>query len=226
MGNGIQKKLVHPKFYTEAELDYLRLYYPTVHNADIAMILNRPIFSIGAKANELGLKKCKEFLKMNMRRVSEIGRIKCPVRSSHFKVGNKTWNSGMKMSREYIDKIRNTCYKKGNMPYNYKMIGDTRDYNGYKEIKVDHSKWISFARHTWMQAHGEIPQGYVVFRIDGNCRNDNLENLCLVKRSDLAVQNRWLKSVPEEYREVQKLIHQIKKITNEKQNKRPSQPSL
>ena len=175
-----------------------------------------------AKANELGISKHKEFVRYNMRRVSEIGRQIKPERSSHFKKGHPSWNKGRKVEGEWLEKMKLTSFQKGNVPYNLKEIGHIRNYKGYNEIKIGHKKWISCARHTWMQAHGDIPQGYVVFRIDGNCRNDNLENLCLVKRSDLAVQNRWLKSVPEEYREVQQLVNKIKRIANETHKRRSS----
>ena len=77
-----------------------------------------------------------------------------------------------------------------------------------------------------MQIHGEIPKGYVVFRMDGDMTNDDISNLCLVHRGDLAVQNRWIKPLPQELQEIQRMIFNIKKLTNEKQNKRFTKPSV
>jgi hypothetical protein len=51
--------------------------------------------------------------------------------------------------------------------------------------------------------------------MDGNIDNNNLDNLCLMSRGELAVLNRWTRRVPPELREVQQLVNQIKKIANE-----------
>jgi hypothetical protein len=40
------------------------------------------------------------------------------------------------------------------------------------------------------------------------------------------VLNRWISRVPPELREVQQLVNQIKRITNEKQNQRFTQPPI
>jgi hypothetical protein len=51
-----------------------------------------------------------------------------------------------------------------------------------------------------------------VFKLDGNKYNDDISNLCLVTRRDLAVLNRNHYKIPQELKEVQILINQIKDI--------------
>jgi hypothetical protein len=51
-----------------------------------------------------------------------------------------------------------------------------------------------------------------VFKLDGNKYNDDISNLCLVTRKDLAMLNRNHKQLPQELKEVQILINQIKDI--------------
>jgi hypothetical protein len=115
-----------------------------------------------------------------------------------------------------------SSYVKGNIPYNYKPIGTLRNLRQYIEIKVDHGRWLSLAKHTWEQVHGPVPKGYVVFRMDGKIDNNNLDNLCLMSRGELAVLNRWTSRVSPELREVQQLVNQIKRIANETNKRRSS----
>jgi len=208
--------------YTQEEIEIIKLYYPTFHNADLCTMLNRTKDGINAKANEIGIKKKKEWISFNMRKASTIGRILKPERSSHFKKGNKAWNHGRKIEGEWYQKMLKSCFKKGNVPYNFREIGTIREYNGFREIKVGYKKWISYARHIWIEKHGEIPKGYIVLKMDGDPWNDNIENLCLIERGEHAINNRWIRPLPDELKDIQRMIFKIKRLTNEKQNKRPS----
>lgn len=85
MGNDIQKSV--KVRYKDEEIDFIKTYYPFIHNEDLSIMMGRTSVSIGVAANKIGVKKCKGFLSLNMRRVSEIGRIKSPSRSTCFKKG-------------------------------------------------------------------------------------------------------------------------------------------
>jgi hypothetical protein len=208
--------------YKHDEIEFLKTYYPYIHNEDLSLMMGRTSVSIGVAASKLNIKKCKGFLSLNMRRVSEIGRIKSPFRSTCFKKGFTPWNKGKHLSPEHRARLVESSYVKGNIPYNYKPIGTLRNLGQYIEIKVDHGRWLSLARHNWEQVHGPVPKGYVVFRMDGKIDNNNLDNLCLMSRGELAVLNRWISRVPPELREVQQLVNQIKRIANETHKRRSS----
>jgi len=216
MGNHLQE--IEKRLYTLEEVEFIKTFYPYIHNQDLAEILGRSAISIGGKACTMKVHKCKGFYKLNMRRVSAIGREKVPHRTSYYTKGHESWNKGKKISDEHRQKLIDSSYKKGNIPYNIKPIGATRNINNYNEIKVGHAKWIAVSRYNWMQVHGEIPQGYVIFHIDGNHLNDHIDNLCLITRGQMATINRHYNGLTPELKEVQIILNQIKRLTNEKQN--------
>lgn len=213
MGNDIQDVLKHQKFYTLEEIVFIKTFYPYIHNGDLSEILGRSAVSIGCKACTLKVHKCKGFYKLNMRRVSAIGREKVPHRTSYYTKGHISWNKGKKISDEHRHKLIESSYKKGNIPFNIKPIGATRNINNYNEIKVGHAKWIAVSRYNWMQVHGEIPQGYVIFHVDGNHLNDYIDNLCLITRGQMATINRHYNGLTPELKEVQIILNQIKRLT-------------
>ena len=45
------------------------------------------------------------------------------------------------------------------------------------------------ARYNWEQEYGEIPKGMIIYKIDGNKYNDELENLELITRAELLRKN-------------------------------------
>ena len=201
------------RLYTAEETEYLITFYPYIHNDDLAVILGRSAVSIGGKACKMKVHKCKGFFSLNMRRVSAIGREKSPFRSSFYKKGHESWNKGKKISDEHRQKLIDSSFKKGNIAHNVKPIGATRNINGYNEIKVTYAKWMAVSRYNWMQVHGEIPKNSVIFHIDGNQLNDQLDNLCLITRGQMATINRHYNGLTPELKEVQIILNQIKKLT-------------
>lgn len=68
--------------------------------------------------------------------------------------------------------------------------GDRRSISGgYIEIKIDDS-WIRLHRLTWERAHGPIPPGHVLFFLDRNPKNCKMNNLVLIRKSELYWLNR------------------------------------
>jgi hypothetical protein len=49
---------------------------------------------------------------------------------------------------------------------------------------------MALARYNWEQVHGPVPKDMCVFKLDGDKYNDDISNLCLVSRKDLAMLNR------------------------------------
>jgi hypothetical protein len=113
------------------------------------------------------------------------------------------------LSNEHIAKLTGV-YVKGHSPHNELPIGTIRNINDYNEIKYANHKWKSLSRYNWEQVHGVIPKDMCVFKLDGDKYNNDISNLCLVSRKDLAMLNRNHAKLTPELKEVQILINQIK----------------
>lgn len=100
----------------------------------------------------------------------------------------------------------NFCSRKCRYAYHSKAMsgengphwngGRHLDSKGYVRIWVEGKGRISEHRHVWEEAHGPIPDGYVVHHVDGNPLNNHLSNLQLVTRAEhqqihLGLNGRW-----------------------------------
>jgi uncharacterized protein YggU (UPF0235/DUF167 family) len=101
------------------------------------------------------------------------------------KKGHTPWNKGMKGLQMGG---KETQFKKGNIPTNYRPVGSERiTKNDIIEIKIaDPNEWRSKHVHIWEKANGPVPKSHVVIFGDGNRRNFDLNNLILVSRVQLA----------------------------------------
>jgi hypothetical protein len=171
--------------------------------------------SISNKAYAMGIKKTKEYIRSNCIQVAlkqwENVEKSSRARRTCFHEGHTPWNKGKTLSAQHKAKLTGV-FQKGNIPHNELPIGSIRDINSYNEIKYANHKWMSLSRYNWEQVHGSIPKDMCVFKLDGNKYNDDISNLCLVTRRDLAVLNRNHYKIPQELKEVQILINQIKDI--------------
>lgn len=80
-----------------------------------------------------------------------------------------------------------TEFKKGHIPQTWKPVGtETVRSDGYTWVKLaEPNKWREKHRLIWEATNGQIPAGHAVIFADGNRQNVVLENLMLVKRSQL-----------------------------------------
>lgn len=202
--------------YTEEELEIITKLYATTPAKIIATWMPHSFISISKKAHMMGLKKDKKYLSEHAKKIAlaqwQNEKTSSLARKGCFVKGHISWNKGKKLSSEHVAKLT-AIYKKGNSPHNELPIGSIRNINGYNEIKYANHKWTSMARYNWMQVHGEIPKDMCVFKLDGNVFNDDISNLCLVTRQDLAQLNRNHNKLPQELKELQILINQIKQKT-------------
>jgi hypothetical protein len=205
-------KKLHNAF-TEEHLEIIRKMYADTPNKVIATWMPHSSTSISKKANQMGLKKTKEYIRENGRTIAaaqwkELKENGLELKSN-FKKGHVPWCKGKKMSPEHIAKLTGV-FKKGQQPHNTLPIGSIRNINNYNEIKYANHKWMALARYNWEQVHGPVPGDMCVFKLDGDKYNDDISNLCLVSRKDLAMLNRNHAKLTPELKEVQILINQIK----------------
>jgi len=62
------------------------------------------------------------------------------------------------------------------------VLTETTQVNGYVKIKTADGKWVG--KHTFLyeQAHGKVPDGYLVIFLDRNKNNFSLDNLAIVSK--------------------------------------------
>ena len=199
--------------YTEEELLIITKLYATTPAKIIATWMPHSSISISKKAHTMGLRKDKKYLSEHAKKIAlaqwQNEKTSSIARKTSFHKGHKPWNKGQKLSNEHIAKLTGT-YKIGNLPHNNLPIGSIRNIDGYNEIKYANHKWMALSRYNWEQVHGPIPKDMCVFKLDGDRLNDNISNLCLVTRQDLAQFNRNHNKIPQELKELQILVNQIK----------------
>ena len=207
-----KSKKLHNAF-TEEHLEIITKLYADTPNKVMATMMPHSFTSISKKANQMGLKKTKEHIIKNCRAIAiaqwkELKENSLQL-NSNFKKGHVPWCKGQKLSSEHIAKLTGV-FKKGQQPHNTLPIGSIRNINNYNEIKYANHKWMALARYNWEQVHGPVPKDMCVFKLDQNKYNDDISNLCLVSRKDLAMLNRNHAKLTPELKEVQILINQIK----------------
>jgi len=141
----------------------------------------------GQKVSEESKKKISEKLK---------GR-RCSIKSE-FARGHKSWNTGT----IGLMKANKTSFKKGNIPANYmggmkickdgiyKIIeGEYKYKNKNKKIKCH--KYENLARVRYREHYGDFDKKLIVFHKDGDCFNNQIENLELITRGENLKRNQY-----------------------------------
>jgi len=115
-------------------------------------------------------------------------------RSTQRKPGDIPFNKGKKIetytSKESLEKIRKTQFKKGNKPHNTKTgighISKRRDNTGryYLHIKISEGNWILYHRYLWEKENGKIPKGHIIAFVDQDTMNCSIDNLEMISYSE------------------------------------------
>lgn len=100
--------------WTDAEIAYLKRYYPILPTAKIRKKLNRRDTAIRTKAYELGIQKTAE-CRAEIYKQPNMG---------YFKKGMPTWNKGLKLGSDWGGV--QTRFKKGQEPHN-KLTPELRE---------------------------------------------------------------------------------------------------
>lgn len=90
-------------------------------------------------------------------------------------IRTKAYSMGINVSEEEDKAHRNAV--------RFESIGSIKTTDkGYTLIKTGRgsSKWENYHKYLWEQAHGPVPEGYVVIFLDGNKQNFDLNNLMAI----------------------------------------------
>ena len=149
------------------------------------------------------------------------------IKGGQFQKGSVPFNKGEKqkdyMSKEAINKTKNTRFKKGNIPHNHRPLGSERTtIEGYIEVKVaEPNKWKTKAVVIYEEKYGKIPKGHKVIYLDGNRQNLDVSNLKVISNAEELIMNsnnlRYSnKELTESGCLVAKIINKRRKLKNDR----------
>lgn len=117
-------------------------------------------------------------------------------RTGCFVKGQRPHNYGKTMP--FNPHSARTQFQKGHAPHNTRYLGHERiDKYGYIEISIDEMnphtgfsrRYVLKHRYLWERQYGPVPAGHCLKCLDGNRRNTDPLNWCLVSRSLLPFLN-------------------------------------
>lgn len=117
------------------------------------------------------------------------------VNSGCFEKGHVPINKGKKMNHHTYSKCSPTMFKQGNVPVNRVPIGTEKiRADGYTYVKTQdgqlNKNWVLKHKKIYEENHGPIPKGHKVIFADGDTKNFDIDNLILVKDSELLIMNK------------------------------------
>lgn len=198
------------RYWTEAEVATLELFYPYKRSVDVAQALGRPVGQVYAKAAERGLTKSAAFYASDLSARIKRGRRHPRMVASQFPRGHVPWNKGTHYTAG--GRSAETRFKPGNYSrrwdreaYGVGALRITTDSDGPGTLQIKVSEgigqnvWVEMSHYAWWSATGRWPRrGQVVVRKNGDPDDTRFENLELVKRAELAYRNRvWTRYPPE-----------------------------
>lgn len=151
--------------------------YPTHTGPQIAALLGRTLSAVENRRTKLGLSKA--------------------TNAGCFAAGHTTWNKGTNFSAG--GRSIETRFKKGQLTGRAqeiaKPVGSERiSKDGYLQRKINndlpfYKRWRGVHIINWEAINGPLPKGYALVFRDGNKQNTAVENIELIKRSDLMRRN-------------------------------------
>lgn len=197
------------RFFTPEEDDFLRENYMTIPTKRMSTVLGRSESSARQRMALIGIVVPEELAEMFKKQ-------------SQFKKGSVSFNKGKKMkdyaSKEAMERMAKTQFKKGQTPHNTKYDGHERiNKDGYTEVRVSIGKYKLKHRVLWEKHHGKIPKNHIVVFKDKDKNNFELNNLELITFEENMSRN-TIQRYPKELKHVIKLSHKLKRKLNEKLN--------
>lgn len=218
------------RFWSEVDLELLRRNFADSHTADLASVLNRKPAQVLAKANSMGLHKCRDF-------IAEVARQRSAVPghggvATRFKPGLVPANKGLRRPGFAPGNMARTQFKPGSRPHTWVPVGSFTVIDGTLEQKLNDDprpknvRWKAYHRIVWERANGPVPAGHVVAFKPGRKSLDpeliTLDAVELITRKQLALRNS-IHNLPGELAEVCRLRGSLKRaITQRQKDKDPS----
>lgn len=126
-----------------------------------------------------------------------------------FKKGHKPWNSGVRG----IHLSPSTEFKKGEMfgekHYSWKG-GEQVNKKDCSYLYVGINKRVRKPRKLYVDAYGEVPKGWIIYHLDGDKNNDDLDNLIAIPRAILVRINAGRMNAS--YYEIKKAIEDYERL--------------
>ena len=176
---GIKNTAVH--IWSNEEKEYLAEITPGHHYTEIQELMKNK-FNLEFTMNQIKGAICR--YKLNTGFTGRFQKGDIPF--------NKDKSQKDYMSAESIEKSKETRFKKGHSPINWRPVGSERiTKDGYIEIKIaEPSVWELKHKVLWEKENGPVPKGHALIFADGDKTNISLDNLLLVTRNQLLVMNR------------------------------------
>ena len=180
--------------------------------------LTMPVKTMADAIGKSGCGVSKRIKQLNLVIPREI--IEKRKKQSQFKKGHKSHNKGKKqteyMSKEAIEAVKKTLFKKGMIPHNTNYDGHERlTQDGYIEIRVRQGKYRLKHIVEWEKVNGKLKKGYCLRSLDEDRTNTDPNSWKLITRAE----NMRLNSIhyyPQELRNIIKLKKKLIKTINEK----------
>lgn len=202
--------------YTDADVQLLRELFATTTNPELARMLGRSASSISHKASQLQLAKAPGHHAATSRRTMSMPEVQAKV--GIFKPGEPSVRKGRKCPGWRSP----TTFGGDNKPPAYAPPGSTRiTSRGYLELKVTDgdARWKPYHVHVWEQAHGPVPEGFVVAFKPGRRSTSAIaivpDALELVTRQQLMSRHSFT-NYPPELRDAMTLVAKIRSVIDDR----------
>ena len=131
------------------------------------------------------------------------------MKNGTFKKGHVPWNLGLKGIHLHPD----TEFKKGEMigKDNYSWKGGVQFIkNDCVYLHVGANQRVRRPKKVYEDAYGKIPKGWILYHLDGDSHNDELDNLIAIPRAILVRINSGRMNV--NYYEIKKAVENYERL--------------
>lgn len=200
--------------WTPQERATLAEMYPDTPLSQIVAALDRSISSIRNQVTAQGLRRSQAFLASSAGRI-ERGTQHPAMVASRIKPGATPWNKGLKG----VNGTSATSFKPGNKPQTWQPVGTqsvNKEGQAIRKVSDTGDRLVDWQRVDaliWIEAHGPIPDGYMVV-VKDKYQPVTLENLELLDRAGLMKRNSYHRYPPEVAR-----LYQLKGAINRQVNR-------